>query len=173
MKLLQAKKILWGEVDNQIGPPIVDRIYSLVKNFALFSNLSPRQIKEITHLFFPREYQANEFVFEVGQPGAALFIIQDGEVSVEVPDQGNEFTQIAIVKTGQFVGELALLDNSPRSASARALRTTHTFALFRNDLNKLAQSHPEIAVHIYRGLATLVGARLKKTNELIHEKNQN
>jgi CRP/FNR family cyclic AMP-dependent transcriptional regulator len=119
---------------------------------------------------YEREYQENEFIFETDQPGAALFIVQSGEVSIEILDSEVEITQIAILGKHSFLGELALLDESPRSASARALVPTKVYALFRKDLDRLCESNPDITTQIYKSLASLIGSRLKATNELIEKK---
>lgn len=148
-----------------------EKLYTFLNQFEFFKSLSHRQLKEIEPLFFKRSYEVGEYLFEFNQPGAALFLIEAGEVSIEIPAAADQFIQVAILKPGSFLGELALLDNTPRSANARALQPVSAFALFRNDINKLAESHPEIAVHIFKGLSQVIGERLKRTNELIHDQN--
>ena len=62
---------------------------------------------------------------------------------------------------------MALLDEAPRSANARALEQTYTLALYRNDLSQLIQRDPQTACQIYRALARMVGDRLRSTNRWI------
>ncbi len=95
-----------------------------------------------------------------------MFLINEGQVSVEI--QKDHFTAtLATLEKGAFFGEMALLDESPRSASARAIEPTKTLALYRNDLTRLIQTDPETASHIFRALARIVGDRLRSTNELV------
>ena len=68
--------------------------------------------------------------------GAALFLILDGKVAVEMCRQRNT-TILAILDKGAFFGEMALLNEAPRSANARSLERTYTLALYRNDLSRL------------------------------------
>ena len=75
--------------------------------------------------------------------------------------------QIALLKGGQFLGELALLDNSPRSASARALVPTVCYAFSRAELYRLQKEDPLISVEIYKNLAWVVGERLKAMNRTL------
>lgn len=89
-----------------------------------------------------------------------------GEVAVETTSHSETRTLLATIKSGEFLGELALLDQSPRSASARATKPTDVYALFRSDLSELARSHPEIACEVYRSLAFIVGERLKASNRV-------
>jgi CRP-like cAMP-binding protein len=74
------------------------------------------------------------------------------------------------LENGAFFGEMALLDETPRSADARALERTETLALYRNDLNELVQRDAKTACQIYRSLAGMIGDRLRLTNELVQIK---
>jgi CRP-like cAMP-binding protein len=65
---------------------------------------------------------------------------------------------------------MALLDDTPRSANARALERTRTLALYRNDLNGLMHRHGRTACQVYRSLASMIGDRLRATNELVQMK---
>jgi CRP/FNR family transcriptional regulator, cyclic AMP receptor protein len=76
-------------------------------------------------------------------------------------------TTLAILEKGAFFGEMALLNEAPRSANARSLERTYTLALYRNDLSQLIQRDPQTACQIYRALASMVGDRLRLTNELM------
>jgi CRP-like cAMP-binding protein len=95
-----------------------------------------------------------------------LFLILDGKVAVEVHCEDHT-TTLAILEKGAFFGEMALLNESPRSANARSLERTCTLALYRNDLSRLIQRDPQTACQIYRALASMVGDRLRSTNELM------
>jgi CRP-like cAMP-binding protein len=118
---------------------------------------------------FERKYDANESIFEEGQPGAALFLILDGKVAVEIFRETST-TRLAVLEKGAFFGEMALLDDTPRSATARALEQTRTLALYRNDLNGLMHRYARTACQIYRSLASMIGDRLRSTNELVQMK---
>ena len=65
---------------------------------------------------------------------------------------------------------MALLDDTPRSANVRALERTRTLALYRNDLNELVDRYAQTACQIYRSLATMIGDRLRSTNQLVQMK---
>lgn len=147
--------------------PEMDRIRFL-KTVPFFNELSTWQLKKVSEIVFERNYEAHELIFEQGQPGAALFLVVDGQVQVEIlKDQ--IVTSIATLERGAFFGEMALLDESPRSASARSLEGTKTLALYRNDLSRLIHTDPATACQIYRALARIIGDRLRSTNELVLE----
>ena len=95
-------------------------------------------------VMFERSYDTDESIFEEGQPGAALFLILQGKVAIEICREAGT-TRLAVLENGAFFGEMALLDETPRSADARALERTQTLALYRNDLNELVQRDAKTA----------------------------
>lgn len=165
-----ALRIFWGQLRRSDRENIDTDKLKFLKKIPFFENLKKNQLEQVAQMVYERDYRENEFVFEIDQPGAALFIIQQGEISVEIPQEDGEFAQLAVLGKHSFLGELALLDESPRSASARALVPTKVFALFRKDLAHLAETHPDITSQIYGALALIIGNRLKATNELIEKR---
>ncbi|OLB02321.1 MAG: hypothetical protein AUH08_03620 [Verrucomicrobia bacterium 13_2_20CM_54_12] len=147
--------------------PELDRIQFL-KTVPFFDRLSNRQLKTVSDIMFERNYDTDESIFEEGQPGAALFLILDGKIAIEIFRETS--TRLAVLERGAFFGEMALLDDTPRSANARALEPTRTLALYRNDLNGLMDRHARTACQIYRSLASMIGDRLRSTNELVQMK---
>jgi CRP-like cAMP-binding protein len=143
----------------------LDRIQFL-KTVPFFDRLSNRQLKSVSDIMFERTYDPDESIFEEGQPGAALFLILDGEVAIEIY-RDTSTTRLAVLESGAFFGEMALLDDTPRSANARALERTRTLALYRNDLNDLVLRDAKTACQVYRSLAGTIGDRLRLTNELV------
>ena len=163
---LVADKLLWETLERwKRSSPELDRI-KFLKTVAFFNELSDRQLKTVSSTLFERKYETNELIFEEGQPGAALFLILDGRVAVEMRRENHTAT-LAILERGAFFGEMALLDEAPRSADARSLERTYALALYRNDLSQLIQRDPQTACQIYRALAHMVGDRLRSTNQLI------
>lgn len=166
---LVADKLLWETLGRwKRSSPELDRIQFL-KTVPFFDRLSNRQLKSVSDIMFERTYEADESIFEEGQPGAALFLILDGKVAVEIYRETST-TRLAVLESGAFFGEMALLDETPRSANARALEPTRTLALYRNDLNELVDRDAKTACQIYRSLAGMIGDRLRLTNELVQMK---
>lgn len=165
IRRLVAEKLMWETLKRwKQSSPEMDRIQFL-KTVPFFNELTLWQIKKVSEIVFERSFDSDELIFEQGQPGAALFLVIHGQVSIERYDKQIHST-LAVIDRGAFFGELALLDESPRSATARAMEPTRTLALYRNDLHRLINSDPQTACHIYRALARIVGDRLRSTNEL-------
>ncbi|PYK15707.1 MAG: cyclic nucleotide-binding protein [Verrucomicrobia bacterium] len=163
-----ADKLLWETLGRwKRSSPELDRIQFL-KTVPFFDRLSNRQLKTVSDIMFERNYDIDESIFEEGQPGAALFLILDGKIAIEIFRETS--TRLAVLERGAFFGEMALLDDTPRSANARALEPTRTLALYRNDLNGLMDRHARTACQIYRSLASMIGDRLRSTNELVQMK---
>ena len=165
----EASKILWDNFIKRIkSPEQIDKI-EFLKSIELFSDLTSRQIDNISNIIHERKYQEGEYIFEYNQPGAALFIIKSGLVSIRIPSNEGKITEVIQLGDGTFLGEIALLDNSPRSASAKALKPTYVLSLFREDLTELIEEQPEEAAIIFRSLAMIVGHRLKSTTKMIQK----
>src|SRR5215813_14015356 len=166
---LDADKLLWQMLGRwKRSSPELDRVQCL-KTVPFFDQLSNRQLKNVSDIMFERTYEVDESIFEEGQPGAALFLILRGKVAIEICREAST-TRLAILETGAFFGEMALLDETPRSANARALERTQTLALYRNDLTGFADRHAHTACQIYRALAGTIADRLRSTNELLQMK---
>ncbi len=163
---LLADRLLWERLRNWRGSsPELDRIHFL-KTVPFFGELSNRQLKNVSGIMFERSYDAGEIIFEEGQPGAALFLILSGKVAIELCREDKTLA-LATLEEGAFFGEMALLNETPRSADARALEHTRALALFRSDLADLVQRDPQAACQIYRALASIISDRLRLTNELV------
>src|ERR1700757_4841516 len=164
-----ADKLLWETLGRwKRSSPELDRIQFL-KTVPFFDRLSNRQLQTVSDIIFERSYDSDESIFEEGQPGAALFLILDGKIAIEICRETST-TRLAVLESGAFFGEMALLDETPRSANARSLERTRALALYRNDLNELVDRDAKTACQIYRSLAGMIGDRLRLTNELVQTK---
>ena len=179
MRKHAAERIFWMVLGKWTKTSEEASKIQFLKSLPFFQDLATWQLKRVTEVVFERTYEENETLFEQGQPGAALFLIWDGRVAIELestagrsPGRAPERTILAQLEKGHFLGELALLDESPRSATARAVVKTKTLALYRNDLKRLIGIDPATACLIYRSLATIVGDRLRTTNDLVQNDSQ-
>ncbi len=166
------QSILW---DNNLIKKFTSKqltIFDALKNNLFFGELSSNEIKRIAKIAYEREFQAEEYIFKTGQPAAAMFIILSGEVRIIREGEDETFVELVRLKKNDTLGELALLDNAPRSASAIAVKQTKLLAVFREDLNDFIDSNPELGAKILRKLAIITGYRLRLTNDLLIEKEE-
>ena len=161
------KKIntFWGNIFSSRKDSGSDSDTDILRKCLIFQKLSRRELKKIANIIYERKYSAGEHLFEKGQPGAAMFILKKGLIKVVATDRDGGEMELADLQAEDFLGELALLDDSPRSASARAIEDTEALAFFREDLYRLLDTNPDIASKIFKELAIIIGQRLKASNE--------
>ena len=125
----------------------------------LFVDLSPREMKIVDGCMHERSYLRDEVIFDEGEEGQAIYFILEGRVKICRHGQGD--SPIAELGRGDFFGELALLDNAPRMAQARAAENCSLAVFFRGDFLGLMHSHALIASKIALQLARHLGVRLR------------
>ncbi|HTD06678.1 cyclic nucleotide-binding domain-containing protein, partial [Undibacterium sp.] len=114
--------------------------YEQLNSVMLFETLSRREFSTIDAMLHERDYVKDELIFDVGEDAQAIYIVLSGSVAVSRRKNGAE-EEIATLQPGGFFGELALLDNAPRSAVARAAEDCKLVVMFRADLAALADTH--------------------------------
>ena len=125
----------------------------------LFGGLTTGELKTVENLIHLRHYLAGEIVFDEGEEGQALYVVVSGEVLI---CHSGQFEQpLARLGPGNFFGELALLDDAPRTAQARAATECELAVLSRSDFERLMDSHARIASRIALQLARNLGQRLR------------
>jgi CRP/FNR family cyclic AMP-dependent transcriptional regulator len=132
----------------------------LLKNVVLFKDLSMRDLAMVDSLMHNRSYLAEEVIFDEGEEGQGLFVVLSGRVKITLP--ANVDTVLIELGPGAFFGEVALLDQSVRTAQARAIEDTKIVALFRAEFYSLLETHSSIASRISFQLARVLAARLRQ-----------
>jgi CRP/FNR family cyclic AMP-dependent transcriptional regulator len=142
-------------------------IFALLKQVPVFADLSARELVEIEKIVHKRKYKKGESIIRKGDPGLGMYIIVKG--SVEIVEEGKKASQniLASLQDGSFFGDLALLDESPRSASAISTVDSEIIGFFRPDFLDLIYRKPKLGIKILLALAKVVGERLRRTNELL------
>lgn len=157
----------WGNIFHSFSSQNEKDEIELLRRIPIFKDLKRKELKTISGILYERTYEQGEYMFETGQPGAAMFIIKAGELIINRKKSSGEEVELATLGDGEFVGELALLDNSPRSASAFVSQKTKALAIFRSDLDHLLEQHSQLGMHVMKKLAVIIGMRLKATNDLL------
>ncbi|MGQ0645199.1 MAG: cyclic nucleotide-binding domain-containing protein [Elusimicrobiota bacterium] len=129
----------------------------------LFRGLGGRALAAIARAMMEKSYAEGETVFAEGDVGRALFIVARGRVRLsqgkKAPGKGGD---IALLQAGDFFGEMALLDELPRSASAHAASPATLYILYKSQLDALSADNPAAAVKVLHALARLLSARLRR-----------
>jgi CRP-like cAMP-binding protein len=133
----------------------------LLKNVVLFKDLSMRDLAMVNSLMHERRYIADEVIFDEGEEGQGLFLVLSGRVKITLPTNMDQL--LIELGPGAFFGEVALLDESIRTAQARAIEDSQIVALFRAEFYSLLETHSNIASRISFQLAKVLAARLRQS----------
>lgn len=140
----------------------------ILKSIPIFGGLNGRELKKVEQIAHLRNYRAQEVVFRQNEPGVGMYVIRSGKVDI-VHNLGKSSTRhLAHLGAGDFFGEMALWDETPRSASAVAAEPSELIGLFRPDLLDLIERNPRQGIKILLPLLQLLGERLRRTNEALH-----
>ena len=151
---------------------------SLLKQADIFFQISPEFIDMIATICQERRYQAGENIFLEGSGSDDLYIILQGEVDILVnpglvSDQpGVELPSVTIatLRRGQSFGEIALVDQGVRSATAcAATNETRLLVIPRKELIQLCDLHPDLGYRLMRNLAADLAMKIRNTDLLIRE----
>lgn len=146
------------------APTENSELEELLKSIPPFCNLGKKYLQSIMKLIHNRAYTAGEYIFFEGDPGIGLYIIRKGDVIITQTGEESLPTQLAKLGRGDFFGELALLDNDVRSASAIATGDSNISVLFKPDLDEFIEKYPAAGVQILRGIALIIATRLRRIN---------
>ncbi len=140
-----------------------------LKRTALFSTFSDSVVKGLFEVFEKISLKKGEIVFKEGSVGNTLYIIGEGEVIIEkkLDEEEKEFKQIAILSKGDFFGEMAVIEEKPRSAQARARTDISLYSLSNSKFFDFIESNPKSGTSLLIGITRIVLRRLDNTsNEL-------
>lgn len=141
-------------------------MYTLLREIPLFDGLSRGELSAIKSILHRREYDPGEVLFHQGNPGVGMYIIHEG--TIEIVYEPTEDT-LAELSDGDFFGELALLNETPRSATAVARTGAVLYGLFRPDLLGLVEREPSLGVQILLRMAQVISERLIHANEQVRD----
>ena len=159
---------LWSNLFSKNGSREDTR--KLLKNTKIFTSLNRRQLDSIDRIVYERFFQAGETVFQQGDPGIGMYIIQSGSIYiVQMPAEHI----LAELTAGDFFGEIALLNETPRSASAIAKSDCTLLCVSQPDLLGLFKRDPKLGVKVLTALSQITGQRVIQLDQdilTLHEK---
>ena len=142
------------------GPPMMT---STTSSPSLLAALPGRLLTDLFTGAKPVRLDANEVLFIAGDPGDGCYRIEDGLLKVTMVSRSGSERILAFLGPGAIVGELAMIDGRPRSASVVAVREAALSFLSRAAFDVFARKHPEV----YQTLVALLASRLRETDIVI------
>ena len=158
-------------------------LFAFLKKVYFFQDLPDGQIKKIQQVCHQIEYQPGQIIFDEGSQADRFYIVADGAVEVWKDYRLPEKDLLAVHERGHLFGEMALIDELPRSATVLAKEPTRLFYIDRDDFHRIIQNNSEIAISILKSVSDMVRSsneyfveslrerarELEKTNQALQE----
>ncbi len=143
--------------------PEFGRKKEFLQRIPLFRGVTRREFGILFQALVVRQYNSGEILCGEGDIGRALFLIESGSVEVFRKGADGHSTCVAILKSGDFFGELSLVDEQPRTATVVALEPVRACLLYKSEIDKLLRKAPHIGAAVMTHLSRLLAARLRST----------
>lgn len=147
------------------GGPTTAEIAAALARTRIFARLDRPTLDRLAGELRRRRFGRGEVIFHIGDPGDALFLIVSGAVKISLPTEDGGEAILATLRPGDAFGELALLDEAPRSASAVAMTQSEVLVLTRGRFGELIEQEPVIRQTLFRTLA----AEIRRLTEQVAE----
>ncbi|GAB4574059.1 MAG: cyclic nucleotide-binding domain-containing protein [Anaerolineae bacterium] len=151
-------------------------IITILRQADIFYELSTAQLEQVASICQEHVYQTGDIIFEENSQGDELYVIARGEVEIQInPDlvgkgEATGPQTIATLRRGQSFGEVALVDQGLRSASARcAQHDTHLIVVPREQLMQLCDLDPVLGYRLMRNLAADLATKIRNTDLQVRE----
>lgn len=137
----------------------------ILKKVNLFETLTVKELEKIEKISRIEAFAKDTVIFKEGDPGDCCYVITNGDVRISkfIPNIGEE--ALAILKPGDYFGEMALIDNFPRSAHAIANTDLALLAISKSDLDKILSMDRELGYKLLWAFTKTLSRRLRETNE--------
>jgi len=134
----------------------------LIARVPLFHQLPEGDLERIVAATHRVSFERGEVVVEIGDPGRSLYLIVEGSVQVLYPARSADF-ELARLGVGDFFGEMALLNDKPRSATVRTLEQVEVLVLDKDDFRSIMRESPDVAFRLMEALSV----RIRNADEQI------
>jgi CRP-like cAMP-binding protein len=134
---------------------------------ALFQALTPDRLKRIADVATHRDLAAGAPIFREGEPGDEMYVLVAGKVRISRRVAGAGEEALGILGPGSHFGEMAMVDDAPRSADAFAHTACALAVLRRDDLDRLMFVDKDLAYDLLWTFVRTLAARLRETNDKI------
>ena len=137
-----------------------------LRSVPLFSSLDDQATAALRSLLKVRQLPAGSPIFKMGDAGDAMYLIEGGRVRISVYDADRNSVTLAELARGDFFGEMAILDDKPRSADASAIENARVLVLSRNDFHSFVRQEPNVALK----MLSATNERLRRTDKLLRDR---
>jgi CRP/FNR family transcriptional regulator, cyclic AMP receptor protein len=138
---------------------------TVLRQCPLFESLSVEQLGKVSEIAARREFARGQVVFREGSTGDEMYVVLDGTVRIskEIPGAGEE--ALTLLGPGTYFGEMAAIDDAPRSADAVAHTACALLAIRREDLDRVMFLDKDLAYAVLWAFVRTLSSRLRETSE--------
>jgi CRP/FNR family cyclic AMP-dependent transcriptional regulator len=131
----------------------------------LFSGLPAAHLRRVVDIGVEEQYRSSATIFSEGEPGDKFYLVIEGAVRISriVPGMGEE--ALAVLRPGNYFGEMSLIDDAPRSATAMCHEKCRLFVVNRRDLEDLLFVDRDLAYELLWNWVRTLSRRLRATND--------
>src|SRR5205085_4111648 len=137
-----------------------------LRSVPLFASLDDEAARALRDLLEVRALPAGTVLFNAGDAGDAMYLIEDGRVRIFIIDEDKNEVTLTELAQGDFFGEMAIVDGKPRSASAAVSAPARLAVLKRDDFINFIRRNPEVALE----MVSAISQRLRRTDELLRQR---
>ncbi|MBI9086371.1 MAG: cyclic nucleotide-binding domain-containing protein [Desulfobacterales bacterium] len=142
------------------APSIIDFLIDL----PLFDALQGNELTVIARHMNYFELEPGELLFREGDKGDSVCFVVEGALDIYKESAGGGDVVIATIAKRRSIGEMAIIDNTPRSATVKARTATALVSLTQKGFEQVLEEHPKIGITILKGLSRLLSMNLRKTS---------
>src|SRR3979411_2163488 len=132
------------------------QLVQYLKRGPLFAKLSEAELASLAERMRQKAFKRGDTIFRKDDPGQHFYVVLEGAVKIALPGEFGQEALVALLRGGEFFGELALFDNSPRSATATALEDTRCALLAGDEFLSFVEAHPAATKVVFEALAKTV-----------------
>jgi len=140
-----------------------------LKSVRIFCDLTAEEIRDLLDLLHPRELSKGETLFQQGDPGGELFVVESGAMGIAVKLDDGKKLEIAEFKKGDFFGEMSIFEEEPRSATCYAKTRSRLLAMNGEEFFRLVQSNPPSAGKVMTRMLSVTRRRLEDTGGFLSD----
>jgi len=144
---------------------MADLLISIPRNIAMFDRLHEEELKIVAKYMNYRDVEPGEVIFKEGEKGAYMCFVAEGELEILKKNLEGESVVISTLQAGASIGEMAVIDNFPRSATVRAKDKGTLLTLSRYSFETILKQHPPIGIKLFQSLSRLLCLHLRKTSK--------
>ena len=144
-------------------PDLFEKVL-LLKKSDIFNEINTEDLRFVADVLEEEQYFSGDRIFEKNDRGEYMYLVVEGQVGIALEKNVNEF--VVTMSSGECFGEMNLLDDLPRSASAVVLQDATVLKLSKDRLCGLIMSYPELGMGMLKSLSM----RLRETTKLITNK---